>query len=115
MSQGDYFNGKSGEKEVVETIQPVESPLTDPDQSENQLEEPEWKPGFFRQFPVLGFAALCVALMCAIAELIVLQVSNNESDRHWPKKLAPNVILSGLNSVANICFSMAIGTCARRD
>lgn len=111
VPQSDYFTNKGDEKILIETIRPIESPYSDHDHSEKQLQEPRWTPGFFAQFPWLGFGALFTVLLCASASVVTLMVSDGKSERHWPQKLAPNVILSGLNSVANICFSMAIGTC----
>ena len=111
MPQGDYFASREEKKVLTETIKPVETPYSDLDSSEQQLEEAQWSPGFFAQFPWLGFGALVMALLCAIASVVTLLLSHGKSQRHWPQKLAPNVILSGLNSAANICFSIAIGQC----
>ena len=107
--QSDYFTSKDEKHDVIETVQPVETPYSDADRSEQQLEEPQWTPGFFAQFPWLGFGALATALTCAIVSVVTLLLSDGKSQHQWPQKLAPNVIISGLNSAANICFSMAIG------
>lgn len=69
----------------------------------------EWLPGFWVRFPWLGLGALTIALVACIGEMIVLVTSNGRSVVHWPEKIAPNVILSALNNLANICFSIAIG------
>jgi len=91
---------------VVETIQPVDA---DNETGAGQLDDPKWQPGFFNQFPILGFSSLVIALMCAAGSIVTLMVSNGKSQTHWPERFAPNVILSGLNSVANICYGIAIG------
>lgn len=79
-------------------------------ESEAGLEKPVWRPGFFAQFPALGAGALLVALICAISAIVVLKVSDNSSQtRHPWNWLAPNVILGGLNSAANLALTVAIG------
>jgi hypothetical protein len=96
------------EKYVVETVRPITS-ASDEEQLARQDQDAEWRPGFFAQFPVLGFASLLIALCCAAGSVATLLISDGKSQTHWPEKLAPNVILSGLNSVANICYGIAIG------
>ncbi|EME85046.1 uncharacterized protein MYCFIDRAFT_83076 [Pseudocercospora fijiensis CIRAD86] len=73
-----------------------------------------WQPGFFAQFPWLGIGALGGVLACLIAAVVVLVCSNHKTQtrtahhRPWPKAVAPNVLISIFNSVANICFGIAI-------
>ena len=79
-------------------------------ESDAGLEKPVWKPGFVAQFPTLGACALLTALICTISAIVVLYVSNNQSETKHPWNwLAPNVILGGLNSVANVALTVAIG------
>lgn len=101
------------EKYVIETVRPVTS-TSDEEQLAQQHQDPAWQPGFFAQFPVMGFASLVIALCCAAGSVATLLISDGKSQTHWPEKLAPNVILSGLNSVANICYGIAIGEYSAR-
>ncbi|KAF7192985.1 hypothetical protein HII31_05676 [Pseudocercospora fuligena] len=77
-------------------------------------EHAHWQPGFFAQFPWLGIGALGGVLACLIAAVVVLVCSNHKTQtrtahhRPWPKAVAPNVLISIFNSVANICFGIAI-------
>ncbi|EMC99606.1 hypothetical protein BAUCODRAFT_29977 [Baudoinia panamericana UAMH 10762] len=93
-------------KGFVENITPLGSSAGDHESTD--LDDPEWRPGFFNQFPIIGFGALCMVLLCAISSVVVLQVSNDQSSSIWPTQIAPNVLLSGLNSVANICYGICI-------
>ena len=96
------------EKELVtETIRPLTPSKSI---SEEDLEnQPEWKPGYRAQFPKLGACALLIVLICAVGDTLVLYYSDGVSQVRWNKKIAPNVILSGLNSLSNICLSIVIG------
>lgn len=78
-------------------------------QTDTSSLESSWEPGFWNRFPWIGFGALAAAVACCIGELIVLVTSNGKSVSQWPQRVGPSVILSGLNSVANICFTVAIG------
>lgn len=71
--------------------------------------DPKWQPGFRSQFPWLGFIALATILTCAAASVIVLVFCDGTAKSKWPKWFPPNVILSILNNVENICFTIAIG------
>lgn len=73
------------------------------------LSHPAWAPGFMARFPWLGFGALFTVLLCAAGCIATLCLSNGRSERHWPSKIAPNVIIGGLNNLANIMFGIAIG------
>nr|POE74632.1 hypothetical protein CFP56_37163 [Quercus suber] len=72
------------------------------------LNDPHWKPGFANRFPYLGFGALGVILLCAMASVLTLELSNGKSQTQWPSAIAPNVILNVFNNIANICFGIAI-------
>lgn len=76
---------------------------------EQALPDTQWRTGVRARFPWLGFSALLTILLCLASSVIVLLISNGKSQDHWGKKIAPNVIISGLNSLANLCFGVAIG------
>lgn len=88
------------------------SEATTPDHS--SYTHPYWNPGFFARFPWLGAGALGGVLACLVASIVVIVVSNDKTqtrtqDHHsWPKLVAPNVLINIFNSVANICFGIAI-------
>ncbi|KAJ9627625.1 hypothetical protein H2203_002837 [Taxawa tesnikishii (nom. ined.)] len=75
-------------KTATEQVRPVSDTSSDAD-PERAFSDPRWSPGLIQRFPWLGFGSLAFT--------------------QWPTALAPNVILSGLNSAANIAFSIAIG------
>lgn len=72
--------------------------------------DPNWRPGFLNRFPYLGFGSLVVILICAVGAVLNLTLSNGVSQSKWPAAIAPNVIISILNSVANLAFGIAIST-----
>jgi hypothetical protein len=76
---------------------------------EQALPDTQWRTGVRARFPWLGFSALLTILLCLASSVVVLLISNGKSQDHWGKKIAPNVIISGLNSLANLCFGVAIG------
>nr|POE47213.1 hypothetical protein CFP56_00545 [Quercus suber] len=75
------------------------------------LDDPHWRPGFANRFPWLGFGALVVVLLCAMASVLTLELSNGKSQTQWPSAIAPNVILNIFNNITNICFGIAISQC----
>jgi hypothetical protein len=83
-------------------------PLNNIDSEERAFPDPQWQPGKRARFPWTGFTALVVVVLCAISSVVVLRLSNGKSTRDWPDKIAPSIILSGFNGVANICFGIAI-------
>lgn len=72
------------------------------------IQDSHWKPGFTNRFPYLGFGSLVVVLICAVGAVLNLSLSNGVSQSRWPAAIAPNVIISILNSVANLAFGIAI-------
>ncbi|KAI5362908.1 hypothetical protein Slin14017_G065890 [Septoria linicola] len=94
-------------------VTPTEDDLEKNDNSDANSHA-HWQPGFIAQFPWLGLGALGGVILCLIASVIVLICSNKQSQtrivghRGWPKAVAPNVLISIFNSVANICFGIAI-------
>ena len=95
------------EKEMGHAAHSISS--TDDERENRQIVEHQWHPGFVARFPWVGFGALAVVLVCVVASVVVLVTSNGRSQTHWPQDVAPNVLLSIFNNVANICFSVAIG------
>ena len=73
------------------------------------FEDPQWKTGFLARFPWMGLGALFTVLVCTASAVVVLLVSDGKSQDRWDAQIAPNVIISGLNNLSNICFSVAIG------
>ncbi|THY96242.1 hypothetical protein D6C92_04001 [Aureobasidium pullulans] len=78
------------------------------DSEEHNLSDSQWKTGVRARFPWTGFIALSTVVLCAVSSVVVLLVSDGKSQIHWSKKIAPNVLLSGFNGIANICFGVAI-------
>ncbi|KAI5239331.1 hypothetical protein E4T43_06806 [Aureobasidium subglaciale] len=78
------------------------------DSEERAFPDPQWQPGKRARFPWTGFTALMTVVFCAICSVIVLLLSDGKSTSRWPEKIAPSIILSGFNGVANICFGIAI-------
>lgn len=71
----------------------------------------------------LGFGALTTVVICLVACIVVLAVSDGRAQgdqswkemrdqgltaNRWPKQIRPSVILSILNNVSNLAFSLAI-------
>lgn len=100
-------------KQPIENVRAVSSSedgdIEQQDGSKQSINDPNWNPGFWTRFPWIGFAALITILVCAAASVIVLEVSNGQSVNEWPGWIPPNVLLNIMNSVANICFAIAIG------
>lgn len=94
---------------VVEDVRQASS-SSDGDGERLQVsKDPKWEPGFGKRFPWIGFGALVMVLVCAAASVVVLVTSNHQSVTKWPKDVAPNVLLTIMNNVENICFVIAIG------
>lgn len=72
------------------------------------VDSEKWQPGFWRQFPWLGAGALIMVILISLASCLVLVFSNNRAQSQWDKRIAPNVILSVLNSVASVCLAVAV-------
>ena len=96
-------------KNVIETIRPI-SLSSDFERPAESSEDSKWQPGFWARFPWIGFGALLTVILCVIGSVVTLFTSNGTSETQWPEKIAPNVLLTIMNNIANICFSIAIGT-----
>ncbi|KAK4540736.1 hypothetical protein LTR36_008951 [Oleoguttula mirabilis] len=103
--QDGYFGSK---ERFYDTVQEVETPFSEVETG-YPARATEWQPGFLARFPVLGAGALFTVILCAVGSVITLLTSDGQSQARWPEQIAPNVILSGLNSVSSLCFSIAIG------
>jgi hypothetical protein len=67
-----------------------------------------WQPGYAKQFPWVGAACLLGVVCTAIGCALVLYFSNNRSCARWPSMVAPNVAVSVLNAIGNICLLTAM-------
>ena len=105
------------EKETYTVLEEeLNSPLADDQSVENQKQEtwqrqPDnmWQPGFWNRFPWLGCCALLTVLLASASAVFVLLLSDGRPETRWSKLLPPNVILAGLNNVANIAIGIAVG------
>lgn len=78
------------------------------DDESSTINSEKWQPGFWKQFPWLGAGALLLVILISLASCLVLVFSNNRAQSQWDKRIAPNVILSVLNSVASVCLAVAV-------
>lgn len=85
------------------------SSMDDPEKSFPSQELDENASTYTRRTPWLGVCCLLGVLLAAGAAAAALVLSNNRSSTRWIKQLPPNVILAGVNSVANICLAIAVG------
>lgn len=69
-----------------------------------------WRPSFFRYRPLLGFAALGLAILCILASLTILVVSNNQPTANW--QLNPSVYLAVFTAVSNTALQCALALAA---
>ena len=100
----------SSEPDVVETSEEREAredALMKLEQQNGSAVDPNWRPGFLRQFPWVGFCSLTMVILCGVGCLLTLILANDVAKIYWGR-VAPNVIVNILNSVANICFATAI-------
>lgn len=78
------------------------------DDEQSTANAEKWQPGFWKQFPWLGAGALLLVILISLTSALVLVFSNNRAQSQWDKRIAPNVILSVLNSVASVCLAVAV-------
>ncbi|KAH7305133.1 hypothetical protein BKA65DRAFT_543990 [Rhexocercosporidium sp. MPI-PUGE-AT-0058] len=98
------------EKEPSVSERPVSSELDldiAKDKARNHSNAQARLRSFVARFPWLGLGCLLTVLLCGIGCLITLVAANKKAKYHWGN-LAPNVIVNLLNSVANLCFGIAI-------
>lgn len=70
-----------------------------------------WRPGFFRQFPWLGFGALIFSFLCMVGAMVVLVSSNQKPVTSW--KVQPTVILAILSAFFSSTLAYALAQGAR--
>jgi hypothetical protein len=92
----------------------VDSPLGDESSLGHEKHEVwnghnTWAPGFWNRFPWLGCCALLTVLLASASAVFVLLLSDGRPETRWSKLLPPNVILAGLNNIANIAIGIAVG------
>lgn len=68
----------------------------------------KWHPGYKTRFPFMGVLALITIAILACAALAVLVCSNNLSSSKWSQTIAPNVLLSLLNSISSLALMVAV-------
>lgn len=86
---------------VVEAVELHDIQRSNED-ADSTRESENWEPGFWKRFPWMGFGCLFMAILITVAEIIILVMSDGKSVSQWTvrgKSVAPNVILSVLNSV----------------
>jgi len=91
---------------TTNVVEVDERPKNEDDASVTSAEK--WQPGFWNQFPWLGAGCLLTAILISVAAIVVLVTSNKKAASQWPKQIAPNVILSILNSAASVCIAIAV-------
>lgn len=102
------FESADKKQLIFETVQPLS--YSEGLEGERQhITDPNWTPGFRARFPWIGFGALFTILLCAASSCIILYFANGRSQTQWPEQIAPNVLLTIMNNIANICFGIAIG------
>lgn len=67
--------------------------------------EATWDPSPFQVRPLVGLAALCVAIACVFASLAILIIANGSLVSHWP--IQPNVYLAVVTAIANGSIALA--------
>lgn len=76
--------------------------------SVDAVENIRWQPGYAKQFPAIGAAALLVLVLTAVGCALVLCLSNERSSSQWSSTFRPNVALSVLTVVGNIALVTAL-------
>ena len=106
----DDFNETAEQREAREQAEmDLEKRASHPQLSATSIsDDPHWRPGYWKRLPKVGFGSLFVVLICAIGCVVTMSFADGKSQTQWPQRLTPNVIVSILNSVANICFGIAI-------
>lgn len=69
----------------------------------------QWRPGFFHQFPWMGFGGLLGVLICTSVCMVIVYVSNGKARSQWKSLAAPNVLISVFTAVASILVTMSVG------
>lgn len=114
-SKDDRHTPVSGiEKHNGQDVASAEIDLSDARQANHQSESSKishgraWQPGFWKQFPWLGFFCTVSVVALTLVAVGILVASDNKAVSQWSNKIAPNVILSLLNSGVSICFAVIV-------
>ncbi|KAH7346843.1 hypothetical protein BKA65DRAFT_595279 [Rhexocercosporidium sp. MPI-PUGE-AT-0058] len=110
MSTTSEEANKTSGVHVVEAVELHDLPSPNGEES-SERESENWEPGFRKRFPWMGIGCLLTAILITVAEIIILVKSDGKSVSQWTlkgKSVAPNVILSILNSCAGVCFAIAV-------
>lgn len=99
-------DGKPTAGSNIEIVELHNEPKHNSTSTQNAAED--WQPGFWRQFPWLGLGCLVSVLVLTTAAILVLIFSDGKATSQWNKNVAPNIILSILNSTASICITIAV-------
>lgn len=76
---------------------------------ESRLEQPKqyaWRPSFFRIRPMVGLAAILVAIICMFVSLSVLVTSDGKTSASW--SLQPTVYLAVATALSNTALNSAL-------
>jgi hypothetical protein len=99
----------------------TEIPSSEDRTTENEAVKLPWNTGIWPRFPWTGFLSLLVILAGAAGALVILILSDGQSQEQWARASTvytnridmrlecppPNVLLAIINSVANICLLAA--------
>ena len=97
------------EEEVDNSLGDEEKVEDEKNQRWSRRLEQSWQPGFWNRFPWLGCSALLTVMLASASAVFVLILSDGKPENKWSKLLPPNVVLAGLNNVANIAIGVAVG------
>ncbi|KAG4432747.1 hypothetical protein IFR05_011777 [Cadophora sp. M221] len=110
MSTTSEEVNKTSRVPVVEAVELHD--LSSPnDEGTSTRASENWETGFWKRFPWMGIGCLLAAILITVSEIIILVKSDGKSVSEWTlkgKSVAPNVILSILNSCAGVCFAIAV-------
>jgi hypothetical protein len=107
-------------------VEELKVPVVESRESEEtgQSEEVRWITGYVARFPWVGFGAIVLILVLIGMTGLVLATSHGRSKEEWPAymkwewkdtywkekgQIAPNVMLAVINTLTNICLTIAIG------
>jgi hypothetical protein len=71
-----------------------------------------WTPGFWNQFPWIGFGGLMCVLIAVSLAVAILRLSDEQFVASWPSKqypIQPNVLINVANQVSSLGLVAAIG------
>jgi len=110
MSISNLSQNEKADKAVVADIVEVQDCANDKDATTPSAFIETWQPGLWRNFPLIGLGCLVASGAISNVALIFLLHADGTAMSKWVKwgyVIAPNVILSILNGVANLCITIA--------